>query len=171
MLQARAELQTVKHFWTCFVAYYSDLFLPLTQFQVYLNHLDPYMLSSNGNTFLCSGDQNWWIRTAVIQNPPTWFSPVSRWHFIFVVFFFFLVFMVVMHLKDNLIPGEFLMAIRFRPVALSLHIKVSLWEKSCVNECVFVQGSNQDKTCCKVLQRNANIAFARKRFSFYAFTL
>ncbi|KAM7425162.1 Vacuolar protein sorting-associated protein 16, partial [Porites harrisoni] len=34
-----------------------------------------------------------------------------------------LVFMVVMHLKDNLIPGEFLMAIRYRPVALSLHIK------------------------------------------------
>ena len=90
---------------------------------------------------------------------------------IFVVFFFFLVFMVVMQLKDNLIPGEFLMAIRYRPVALSLHIKVSLWEKSCVNECVFVQGSNQEKTCRKVLQRNANIVFARKRFSFYAFTL
>ena len=86
-------------------------------------------------------------------------------------FFFFLVFMVVMQLKDNLIPGEFLMAIRYRPVALSLHIKVSLWEKSCVNECVFVQGSNQEKTCRKVLQRNANIVFARKRFSFYAFTL
>ncbi|CAH3134282.1 unnamed protein product [Porites lobata] len=34
-----------------------------------------------------------------------------------------LVFMVVMQLKDNLIPGEFLMAIRYRPVALSLHIK------------------------------------------------
>ncbi|KAM7431222.1 Vacuolar protein sorting-associated protein 16 [Porites harrisoni] len=34
-----------------------------------------------------------------------------------------LVFMVVMHLKDNLIPGEFLMAIRYRPVVLSLHIK------------------------------------------------
>ena len=79
--------------------------------------------------------------------------------------------MVVMHLKDNLIPGEFLMAIRYRPVALSLHIKVSLWEKSCVNECVFVQGSNQEKTCPKVVQRNANIVFARKRFSFYAFTL
>ena len=45
---------------------------------------------------------------------------------IFVVFFFFLVFMVVMQLKDNLIPGEFLMAIRYRPVALSLYIKVSL---------------------------------------------
>ena len=86
-------------------------------------------------------------------------------------FFFFLVYMVVMQLKDNLIPGEFLMAIRYRPVALSLHIKVSLWEKSCVNECVFVQGSNQEKTCPKVVQRNANIVFARKRFSFYAFTL
>ncbi|CAH3134219.1 unnamed protein product [Porites lobata] len=34
-----------------------------------------------------------------------------------------LIFMVVMHLKDNLIPGELLMAIRYRPVALSLHIK------------------------------------------------
>ncbi|KAM7431237.1 Vacuolar protein sorting-associated protein 16 [Porites harrisoni] len=34
-----------------------------------------------------------------------------------------LIFMVVMHLKDNLIPGEFLMVIRYRPVALSLHIK------------------------------------------------
>ncbi|CAH3134229.1 unnamed protein product [Porites lobata] len=34
-----------------------------------------------------------------------------------------LVYMVVIHLKDNLIPGEFLMAIRYRPVALSLHIK------------------------------------------------
>ena len=90
---------------------------------------------------------------------------------IFVVFFFFLVFMVVMQLKDNLIPGEFLMAIRYRPVALSLHIKVSLWEKSCVNECVFVQGSNQEKTCRKVLQRNANIVFARKRFFFHAFNL
>ena len=77
VLQARAELQTLKHFWTCFVAYYLDLFLPLTQFQVYFNHLDPYMLSSNGNSFLWSGDQNWWIRTPVIQNPPTWFSPVS----------------------------------------------------------------------------------------------
>ena len=44
-------------------------------------------------------------------------------------------------------------------------------KKRCVNECVFVQGSNQEKTCGKVLQRNANIVFARKRFSFYAFTL
>lgn len=34
--------------------------------------------------------------------------------------------MVVMHLKDNLTLGEFLMAIRHRPVALSLYIKVSL---------------------------------------------
>ena len=34
--------------------------------------------------------------------------------------------MVVMHLKDNLTLGEFLMAIRYRPVALSLYIKVSL---------------------------------------------
>ena len=70
-------------------------------------------------------------------------------------FFFFLVYMVVMQLKDNLIPGEFLMAIRYRPVALSLHIKVSLWEKSCVNEGVFVQGSNQEKICRKVVQRNS----------------
>ena len=34
-------------------------------------------------------------------------------------FFLFLVYMVVMHLKDNLTLGEFLMAIRYRPVALS----------------------------------------------------
>lgn len=32
--------------------------------------------------------------------------------------------MVVMHLKDNLTLGEFLMAIRHRRVALSLYIKV-----------------------------------------------
>ena len=38
----------------------------------------------------------------------------------------FSVYMVVMHLKDNLTLGEFLMAIRHRPVALSLYIKVSL---------------------------------------------
>ena len=43
-------------------------------------------------------------------------------------FFLFLVYMVVMHLKDNLTLGEFLMAIRYRPVALSLYIKVSLWK-------------------------------------------
>ena len=41
-------------------------------------------------------------------------------------FFLFLVYMVVMHLKDNLTLGEFLMAIRYHPVALSLYIKVSL---------------------------------------------
>ena len=35
-------------------------------------------------------------------------------------------YMVVMHLKDNLTLGEFLMAIRHQPVALSLYIKVSL---------------------------------------------
>ncbi|KAM7431227.1 Vacuolar protein sorting-associated protein 16 [Porites harrisoni] len=34
-----------------------------------------------------------------------------------------LVYMVVMHLKDNLTLGEFLMAIRYHPVALSLYIK------------------------------------------------
>ena len=44
-------------------------------------------------------------------------------------FFLFLVYMVVMHLKDNLTLGEFLMAIRYHPVALSLYIKVSLWKK------------------------------------------
>ena len=43
--------------------------------------------------------------------------------------FVFLVYMVVMHLKDNLTLGEFLMAIRYHPVALSLYIKVSLWKK------------------------------------------
>ena len=36
----------------------------------------------------------------------------------------FSVYMVVMHLKDNLTLGEFLMAIRHRRVALSLYIKV-----------------------------------------------
>ncbi|KAK2548307.1 Vacuolar protein sorting-associated protein 16-like protein [Acropora cervicornis] len=34
-----------------------------------------------------------------------------------------LVYMVVMHLKDNLTLGEFLMAIRYHPVALKLYIK------------------------------------------------
>ncbi|KAM7431220.1 Vacuolar protein sorting-associated protein 16 [Porites harrisoni] len=34
-----------------------------------------------------------------------------------------LVYMVVMHLKDNLTLGEFLMAIRYHPVALSFYIK------------------------------------------------
>ena len=44
----------------------------------------------------------------------------------FALCFSFVVYMVVMHLKDNLTLGEFLMAIRYRPVALSLYIKVSL---------------------------------------------
>ena len=47
----------------------------------------------------------------------------------FVLSFFFLVYMIVMQLKDNLTLGEFSMAIRYRPVALSLYIKVSLWKK------------------------------------------
>ena len=62
--------------------------------------------------------------------------------------------MVVTHLKDNLTLGEFLMAIRYRPMALSLYIHESM-KKRCVNECVFVQGSNQEKICRKVLQRYA----------------
>ena len=55
--------------------------------------------------------------------------PLYLDHISFVLSFFlsfFLVYMVVMHLKDNLTLGEFLMVIRYRPVALSLYIKVSL---------------------------------------------
>ena len=36
------------------------------------------------------------------------------------------VYMVVMHLKDTLTLGEFLMSIRHLPVALSLYIKVTI---------------------------------------------
>ena len=130
VLQARAELQTLKHFWTCFVAYYSDLFLPLTQFQVYFNHLDPYMLSSMvtafcGQVIKIDGSEPPSSKTRLLDFP----LYLLRWHFICVVLFFFLVYMVVMHLKNNLTLGEFLMAIRYRPVALSLYIKVSLWKR------------------------------------------
>ncbi|CAH3134296.1 unnamed protein product [Porites lobata] len=41
-----------------------------------------------------------------------------------------LVYMVVMHLKDNLTLGEFLMAIRYHPVALSLYIKVRIVQRT-----------------------------------------
>ncbi|CAH3134250.1 unnamed protein product [Porites lobata] len=98
-----------------------------------------------------------------------------------------LVFMVVMHLKDNLIPGEFLMAIRYRPVALSLHIKyckdqdrrtlVDLFyqDEQFINSGnAFVQDSYSEKVSYKAVESKiitlskAQMSYQQGGFQFYS---
>ena len=52
------------------------------------------------------------------------------------VLLYIAVYMVVMHLKDTLTLGEFLMSIRHLPVALSLYIKVTILSV-CLSVCLF----------------------------------
>lgn len=94
-----------------------------------------------------------------------------------------LVYMVVMHLKDNLTLGEFLMAIRHRPVALSLYIKyckeqdrrtlVDLFyqdDQFLNSGNAFVQDSYSEKTLeakTKALSK-AQMSYQQGNFWFYA---
>lgn len=94
-----------------------------------------------------------------------------------------LVYMVVMHLKDNLTLGEFLMAIRHRPVALSLYIKyckeedrrtlVDLFyqdDQFLNSGNVYVQDSYSEKTLeskMKTLSK-AQMSYQQGNFTFYA---
>lgn len=94
-----------------------------------------------------------------------------------------LVYMVVMHLKDNLTLGEFLMAIRHRRVALSLYIKyckeqdrrtlVDLFyqdDQFLNSGNAFVQDSYSEKTLeakNKTLSK-AQMSYQQGNFTFYA---
>lgn len=94
-----------------------------------------------------------------------------------------LVYMVVMHLKDNLTLGEFLMAIRHRPVALSLYIKyckeqdrrtlVDLFyqdDQFLNSGNAFAQDSYNEKTLeakIKTLSK-AQMSYQQGNFTFYA---
>ncbi|XP_020601018.1 vacuolar protein sorting-associated protein 16 homolog [Orbicella faveolata] len=95
----------------------------------------------------------------------------------------FSVYMVVMHLKDNLTLGEFLMAIRHRPVALSLYIKyckeedrrtlVDLFyqdDQFLNSGNAYVQDSYSEKTLeskMKTLSK-AQMSYQQGNFTFYA---
>ncbi|CAH3134156.1 unnamed protein product, partial [Porites lobata] len=88
-----------------------------------------------------------------------------------------LVYMVVMHLKDNLTLGEFLMAIRYRPVALSLYIKyckdqdLFYQDDQLMNSGnAFVQDSYSEKTIESKMNTlsKAQMSYQQGGFQFYS---